>query len=169
MRKRNKMKTIDIEIAVMEYIGVRQHLIVPNVSWGISSKTKVLHECDILSLSKSGYGTEVEIKVSKHDLLKDKEKWHGHYHDYIAHLFFAVPELLEDLALANIPERAGLFVAKKYTSGNEIFIEQVRACQRNKDAVKWSDEDRYKLARLGTLRILGLKEKIRNLQNQRLL
>ena len=163
------MKTIDIEIAVMKHIGIRQNLIVPNVSWGISSNTLNLHECDILSLSKSGYATEVEIKVSKHDLLKDGEKWHGHHHNYIANLFFAVPELLEGIALTNIPERAGLFVAKKYTPGNEIFIEQVRACQRNKDAVKWNEIDRYKLARLGTMRILGLKQKIRKLQNQQLI
>jgi len=46
------MKSLDIEIAVMEYLGTRTNLIVPNVSWGMD-----LHECDILSLSKAGYAT----------------------------------------------------------------------------------------------------------------
>ena len=137
------MKTIDIEIAVMEYIGIRQHLIVPNVDWGMN-----LHECDILSLSKSGYTTEVEIKVSKHDLLKDKKKWHGHRNKNIAYFFFAVPEKLKLIALAHIPERAGLFVAKKYRpesfKGGGIYIDLIKPCLRNKNFVKWNDEDRYK-------------------------
>jgi len=163
------MKTLDIEIAIMQYIGIRQHLIVPNVSWGISSKTLSLHECDILSLSKSGYATEFEIKVSKYDLLKDKEKWHGHSHEYIADFFFVVPEKLKDIALFNIPERAGLFVANKVIQDGCIYVEQERACKRNVNAIKWTDEDRYKLARLGTMRILKLKENIQKLKNQQLL
>ena len=162
------MKTLDIEIVVMKRMGIRQNLVVPNISWGMYLDHKPLHECDILSLSKSGYATETEIKVSKYDLLKDKEKRHGHHHSHIAQLFFAVPELLEGIALENIPERAGLFVAKKNYEGY-IYIEQVRACQRNTKAVKWTDENRYKLARLGTMRILNLKEKIQKLKNQQLL
>lgn len=157
------MKSLDIEIAVMVYLGTRANLIVPNVSYGMD-----LHECDILSLSRSGYATEVEIKVSYHDLLKDKEKWHGHHDKKIAQLFFAVPELLEGRALNVIPERAGLFVAKKVYEGL-VEIVQVKGCQRNENALKWTDEERCKLARLGTMRILKLKEKIVKLQNQQLL
>lgn len=167
------MKTLDIEIAVMNYIGIRQHLVVPNISWGIGSLTKALHECDILSLSNSGYATEWEIKVSKHDLIKDKEKYHGHSHEYIADFFFVVPEKLKLIALKYIPERAGLFVVKKYRpesfKGGGFHIDRIKSCLRNKNAVKWSDQDRYKLARLGTMRILALKEKISKLQNQQLL
>ena len=162
------MKTIDVEIAVMRYIGIRQNLVVPNVSWGISLNNQDLHECDILSLTKSGYATEVEIKVSKYDLLKDREKGHNHRHNHIARLFFAVPELLEDVALINIPDRAGLLVVRKDRNDGKIYVEQVRVCQRNMKAITWTDEDRYKLARLGTMRILGLKEKTRKLQNQQL-
>jgi len=158
------MKTLDIEIAVMKYLGIRQNMIVPNVSWGM-----YLHECDILCLSKVGYATEVEIKITKYDLLKDKEKWHGHYDEKIAYLFFAVPESLKLIALAQIPERAGLFVAEKKKSNGEISIVQIKNCLKNKNAIKWDDKERSKLGRLGTMRILKLKEKIRKLQNQQLL
>jgi len=158
------MKSLDIEIAVMEYLGTRTNLIVPNVSWGMD-----LHECDILSLSKAGYATEVEIKVSKYDLLNDKKKWHGHHDEKIAQLFFAVPEKLKLIALKCIPERAGILVAIKDPIEGSIEVELIKYCRRNENAVKWSEEDRCKLARLGTLRILKLKEKIRNLQNQQLL
>ena len=164
------MTTLEMEIAVMKYFGVRQNLIVPNVSWGMFLGNEGLHECDILSLTPSGYATEIEIKVSKHDLLKDGEKWHGHLHNHIANFFFAVPEKLKDIALEVIPERAGLFTVKRYESDyilrgthqrmqDELFATQVRPCIRNKRAVKWTDEERAKLARLGTMRILSLKEK----------
>ncbi len=52
------MKTIDIEIAVMAYLGIRKNLIVPNVSWGL-----VTYEMDLLSLTQSRYATEIEIKI----------------------------------------------------------------------------------------------------------
>jgi len=159
------VKTIEIEIAVMGYLGIRTNLIVPNVSWGIA----MLHECDLLSLSKSNYATEIEIKVSKSDLLKDGEKKHGHIHNHIAQLFFAVPTYLEKSALKTIPARSGLFVIEKHRNEHPALegiyewyttVKQIRQCERNKNAVKWNDSERLQLARLGAMRILGLKKKI---------
>lgn len=162
------MKTLEIEIALMKYYGTRQNMIVPNISWGIHG----LHECDLLVLSTSNYATEIEIKVSKADLLKDGEKKHGHQHNYITNFLFCVPDSLKDLALKEIPDRAGLLIVKKIRGQETAFsniyewrteIELIKGCTRNKNGVKWTEKDRYDLARLGTLRILGLKEKILNL------
>ena len=63
------MKAIDIELAVSNYLNPRTNLIVPNVHWGMC-----LHECDLLVITRSGYAWEVEIKVSRVDLIKNKEK-----------------------------------------------------------------------------------------------
>lgn len=69
------ISTLQCEVAIMKHFGIRANLIVPNVSWEIYSLPfRTLHECDILILSNSGYATEVEIKISKADLLKDREK-----------------------------------------------------------------------------------------------
>lgn len=158
------MKTIEMEAALMGYLDPRQNLIVPNVSWGLCG----LHECDLLALSKSGYGTEIEIKISKSDLLKDKEKSHRHNHNHIKYLFFAVPVKLKDVAMEAIPKRAGLFVVEKYVFNNgekRTIVRQVRGAEINKTHVKWGEKDRYQLARLGTMRILGLKQKIIKLNN----
>ena len=150
------MTTLDMEIAVMKHFGIVQSLIVPNVSWGISG----LHECDILSLSKAGYATEIEIKISKADLRADKKKSHGHRHGHIARLYFAVPSFLKQIALEEIPERAGLLVAvmDKQTSENIIRLQEEKPCKRNSGAHQWTDLERSKLGRLGAIRILGLKE-----------
>lgn len=158
------MTALDIEIAVIKYFNPRQNIIVPNVSWGLWNKEyKTLHECDIISLTGSSWATEIEIKVSKADLLKDNEKRHGHTHNLIRRLYFAVPEEMKDFALANIPERAGLIVVSARRNANRGYVEFAKECKINKQAVKWTDKQRFQLARLGAMRILGLKEKIKKL------
>ena len=155
------MRTIDIEIAVMQFIGIRRNIIVPNVSWGMNIG---LHECDLLCLSASNYATEVEIKVSKSDLKKDNDKGHGHFHNHIKYLYFAVPEKLVEFALQHIPERAGLLSVKKHAwgTGHEFKVEKVRKARQNPNAVQWTLKQRCNLGRLGTMRICGLLQTISN-------
>ena len=71
----DKITTPEIEVRVASFFNPRQNIIVPNISWGVN-----LHECDLLIIRKSGYGIEVEIKVSKSDLIADAKKPH-HHHD----------------------------------------------------------------------------------------
>lgn len=153
----------------MRYLDIRRNLVVPNVSWGIKTERQPrLHECDILSLTKSGYATEVEIKVSRSDLLKDCDKSHNHEHEYIKYLYFAVTKSLESVALDCIPARAGLYVVEKKrteTVFDKVYeyyyvVNMVRGARERKGAHKWTKDERYDLARLGALRILGLKTKL---------
>ena len=65
----DKITTLVMEIALARFINPRVNLVVPNVSWGFFN-----HECDLISISKSGFATEYEIKVSKSDLKADKKK-----------------------------------------------------------------------------------------------
>lgn len=175
-----KFTTLDIEIAVIDYFRPRQNLIVPNVSWGMHNKEyRSLHECDVLVLSGDNYATEVEIKISKADLLKDREKKHGHHHNLIRRLYFAVPSKLKDIALESIPDHAGLLVVSNAVKNQYVFkdstyrkieyvkVDEVRPCKINTIAVKWTDTQRLQLARLGTMRILGLKRKIQELNGKK--
>jgi len=152
------MKTLEMEVALMKYIGVRDKLVVPNVSWGMSpGNGRSLHECDLLVLSESNYATEIEIKVSKDDLKNDFKKRHQHKHRYIKYLYYAVPVNMLELALELIHPTAGLYIVK---GAYKLGVQLVREAQASLQTKKWSDEDRYKLARLGALRILSLKERI---------
>jgi hypothetical protein len=176
------MKTLDVEIAIINYFNPRQNIIVPNVSWGIFNSTyKALHECDVLILRKSGYAVEVEIKVSKSDLLADLKKGHAHYHNLIREFYYAVPKELKEIALGSIPENAGLitisremvthykwdeFIGRQAFDVEEDVVRTIRNSKIRTDAEKWSDEKRYQLTRLGTMRILGLKKKIKELQSK---
>lgn len=169
------MTTLEMEIAIIKGSHIRQNLVVPNVSWGMVNENRALHECDIIVLTPSGYATEIEIKVSKGDLLQDMNKRHNHRHNLIRKLYYAVPEKLKQTALDIIPERAGLYVVSEIEATNYKWLKgggniavpykyrrvtTVKEATINRNAIKWDDYQRYQLARLGTMRILGLKEKL---------
>lgn len=147
-----KLTALDIEIAIAECYGIRAHLIIPNVSWGLW----LGHECDLLLLTNSGYAWEFEIKVSKQDLIRDKFKGHNHFSPKIKYLYFAIPEHLEN-EIEHIPERAGIIVVTK--ENEDYYCNVIRRPTKNCD-YKFSDSERCELARLGALRIWGLKKKL---------
>lgn len=140
------LTTRDIEKKVAEYFGVRQNIIVPRVSWGFG-----IHECDLLIMTKSGYATEVEIKISKADLIKDKEKEHGHNDNRIKNFYFAIPETLREY-IEHIPERAGIIVVN-HEKKISFACETVRWPQTNKNPYKFTTEEMLHLAHLGCMRI----------------
>lgn len=156
------MKTIDIEIALMKHFNIRKNLIIPTVT-KLSGLVKF--ETDLLILSKSGYATGIEIKVSKADLLNDLKKPHiknynksrwgkEHYFGEFKYFYYAVPPELIDNALEVIYEDFGLISFK----GNKaVVIRKSKHLFNN----HWDDSKQYKLARLGALRILKYKEKIK--------
>lgn len=157
--KPRKLKTVDIEIAVAEYMNPRQKLIVPNISWGM-----MLHECDLLVITGSGYAREIEIKVSKADLIKDKEKRHGHYSHKIKNLFFAIPDYLEKHK-EHIPKRAGIITVSQNLYDGSLRCNTIREAENTSD-YKFSYEEKYNVARLGAMRIWGLKKKVVDLRHR---
>lgn len=139
----------EIEIEVACWFGYRNHVIVPNVSWGFLE-----HEADLLVLSKSGYAWEVEIKVSRSDLLRDKEKRHKHKSDKVRQLWFAIPEKLSG-SIPDIPDHAGVLVVS-----NRGLVSEVRKPKPNQSALKLTLAEQFQVARLGAMRVWGLKIKI---------
>lgn len=150
----DKPRAIDIELAVADWLDTRRNLIVPNVSYGLN-----LHECDLLVLSKSGYATEIEIKVSHSDLKADAKKWHEHRSKRIKFLYFAMPAEMKAY-IDDVPAKAGVILVslKQYGSG---YCEIVRRPLANALAVKFSMDDQFQMARLGTLRMWKLKHELR--------
>lgn len=150
----------EIEIAIANHFDIRKNIIVPNVSWGMFG-----YELDLCILNcKSMYASEVEIKISKSDLKRDQKKYRPHERNgnLIRQLWFAMPEKLrgcEDL----VPERAGIIFVK-FVNNMGITYEYRRP-KINKLARKWSIEEAFKLARLGTMRIWSLKEKSNQMMN----
>ena len=155
------MKCIEVEEAVARMFGVMAHFaIVPNIASGLW-----IHECDLLVVRKSGHAIEVEIKVSKADLKKDAAKRHGHVdrQNRIKELYFAVPKKLYDAALEFAPERAGIITIEPYTfySGQTKLVGKVRRKPTiNRAARPLTENEMLTVARLGSMRIWGLKAKL---------
>lgn len=157
-----KIKTIEMELALASYFKCYQNLIVTNCSWGLYLKNQSLHECDLLICTKSNFLWEVEIKVSKQDLIKDKEKWHNHEHPAIKRLYFAIPKYLEN-CIEHIPERAGIIIVSKTEYSNRYHC-TLKRNPKNQKGYKLLTEEKLKMALLGSMRIWGLKRKICGLQ-----
>jgi hypothetical protein len=165
--KKPRPKTLDMEIAVVKYFGVRKTTIVPNLFWGMFH-----YELDLCVLSKSGYATEVEIKTTKADLIKDREKRHGHRNEMIRYLYFALPyHLLKDIE--HVPERAGILIVEyqeaweTYTYKKEAFFSctRLRKPMHNTNR-KWTDKERNSLLRLAAMRTWTLKRQLQKARKE---
>lgn len=147
---------VEVEAAVAAYFGVRENVIVPNVSWGFFRDG---HEADLVLLKPSGWADEIEIKVSKADIKRDlgKNGGRGHVRNlFMRRLWFAVPEHLAGDPC--IPEFAGILsLSRGDHSGARVRIHSLRAPKVNPAAKKLSEHDQLRLMRLGCMRIWGLK------------
>lgn len=165
-----KLDIKQIEFAIARHFGVRDNIIVPNISWGFFST----HEADLLIMSKTGYLTEVEIKRSYNDLLADFKKTTSHYEGKVEHMYYAVPVSIAEKSWKAITEsfygqkvKCGLLTY--YESG---FVKEVVTApsissilHRNKIGNRLFLEERLKLARLGVMRYWSMQERILTKQN----
>jgi len=170
------ISTTEIELAIARHYGTREHIIVPNISWGFN----YMHECDMFIIKKTGYAVEVEIKRSKSDLINDFKKPHQHKSNRIREFFYAIPKKnLADWGKL-IPEHAGILSYDKIEediwdkklrkwSGKKrwvMIVRRERNAKANTTSRKLTTEEQLKVARLGCLRIWNLKQKlIKNEQN----
>lgn len=153
-----KIKTIDIEIAIMREFNYRQNLIVPN----ITSMYDVLDfETDMLVLTKANLAYGFEIKISKSDLKKDFEKIQHkniNYFRKFKYFYYAIPSELVEYAQTIIPSHFGIWALDINERGFKRFYE-VRKPVKLFDHY-FTNSQRYEIARLGAMRIYTLKLKL---------
>lgn len=102
-----EIKTKDLEIAVL--LHERQSELK-------SLRTSLPWECDVLTVTKSGYATEWELKISRSDFKADfKKPKHRQFEKgkggMIKHFYYVVPEGL--VSVDEIPTYAGLMYVRK--------------------------------------------------------
>jgi hypothetical protein len=148
-----KLHSGHMEVAVAELIGWREHIIVPNVFWGLNLR----HEADLLVLDKSGRFTEIEIKISKSDLKADFKKKHDHYTKIIGRLIYAVPDKLVETAKELIPKEAGLISVNWNQYIGKFEAKWIRTCKHFKHTEKPDQKTVQKFMHLGCMRIWSLK------------
>ena len=150
-----------VELGLAKYFDLRKNIIVTNVSWGM-----LLHEADLLILSKSGYLTEVEIKRSWSDFLADFKKTHTHDDPKISWHYYAVPESIVDRCkekLAEVDNRRKWGLISYADWNGECMPTMVM--RPSNHGYHSSDkrlyiEEQLQLARLGAMRVWNQKQKL---------
>lgn len=159
---------VDIEFAVAHFFGIRENIIVPNVSWGLFRDG---HEADVVVIKTSQWAEEVEIKVSKADIKRDLGKRGGRGHarnPMMRRLWFAVPEALCDDP--NIPGFAGVLAVAPGAGGSRGCgrVRVHRPASLNPGGRKLSDAEVAKTLRLAVFRLWDKKQaRVRDLNEAR--
>lgn len=154
-----KMTALEIEIALAYKFHYRTNTIVPNVSWGAG-----IHECDLLMVTRSKYAWEIEIKVTKHDLMRDSHKAHAHDHEKIKYLLFAIPDYLYQFKYA-IPAHSGIIVMSRDNRTRGLNAQIMRKPEA-RGRYQWNENEINDLHRLASLRIWSLKEHIQRVKDR---
>jgi len=158
------MTAKQVELYIARFIGTGQNMIVPNVRWGIG----IAHECDILYATGSSYAHEIEIKVSRSDLLVDKKKrkfdntlsiGYNKPASIIRSLSYAIPAALEN-SIPDIISTAGVIIVDEHGR-----CKRIRKAKTYTNARKLTGTELACLGRLSNMRMWNLKEKIEK-QNQ---
>lgn len=157
----NRLPTIE-EIEYALFIFFKRNISITN--YFVSG-----HEADFLMVRKTKYAVEVEIKRSVADLKADLKKPHGHKSRLIAELYYAVPEKIYDKCLPLIPEDAGVFQICYSPFYGTWLAYKKRGAKRNKDAVKWNDQQIEQILRYSNYHIWSAKKKIIKLKKQRVM
>lgn len=131
----------------------RRYAVVPNVSWGLLN-----YEADLLCLSKSGVFHEVEIKISKSDMISDSNKKFYHRDPKIGRLWFAYPMYLVNSVLDLVPEWAGivgveLFLVKDKFIYKTNTIQRPRPNMRHYETRNPDQREIISFLRLGVIRM----------------
>ena len=162
--KQKTISLLEMETSIAKMFGVRQHIIVPNISWGFLS-----HEADLCVITKSGCLKEIEIKRSFSDFKADFKKGHTHNdrQNRITEFYYAFPIELLEKCLPLVPEGAGIITCHKDINKTwKPYARLERKAKRIKGSRSLNTLEQLSIARLGCLRIMPLKEKLITLQNK---
>lgn len=149
-----KIHSGHIEVAVSVLLDYRTNLIVPNVSygWGLA------HEADLIVVTPSNKVTEVEIKISRSDLLIDlKKPKHKKTSKVIGRLVYAIPTELKDVFIENFPKEYGLITVEWNSKYGVHEAKWDRMVRYNKEVLPITDKKKMELQRLGCMRVWDLK------------
>jgi len=149
-------KVQDALTAKGQIFDFRRYSSVPNVSYGLL----YTGEADLICLSGAGVFHEVEIKVSKQDMISDLQKGHAHNHEIVQRLWYAFPGYLQNDIEPLVPIWAGIItVYFKIKNGNlgykTVVVRRPHPKLRttNRQNRKPTQEEIIKFLRLGVMRM----------------
>jgi len=154
----NYETALEIEIALVKYFNPHVCTILPNAYYALGFK----YELDLLVISNRLHGVEVEIKVSKTDIVRDLKKKHCHDDPRLKHVYFAIPEILVP-SIVHIPYHFGVLCVLRDGS-----VRKIRSAAVINSSYLFDPGEISEIFRLTYLRFWSAKEIIVNLTNNKL-
>jgi hypothetical protein len=146
VEKIEKITTPDVERCILRRFGVRQNIIIFNISWGFLN-----YEADVLICGRyTRLLDEIEIKVSKQDFRADSKKRRHHSSKRTRYFSYAVPWYICDYVKENIEDGVGLYSVDKKGWLDDIVAPKKRCDYR------LTENEQLKLAILGCMRIQNI-------------
>lgn len=147
------IKTVEMELAVANFMYKKG-------AEAVISKTNFLrYEADILSVTKSHYLTEVELKVSKSDFMADFKKRHGHSSKLTKYLYYSVTTDLVELAKEKLKPSVGIIEVYRDPRYHTIIRCKVIREPEIRSNKPLTDKQIIDLYRLGCYKEWGFKAK----------
>ena len=170
METNKSLFEIEVALAKLPEFDFRKNIVAYNIN-GISDRLPIWHECDMLVCSKSGYLTEIEIKRSWSDFLADFKKKHKHESEgLIKYFYYCLPSYFELEKTYKILEEndilySGIYFYDDYLNF-QFHAAKIRDdyyANRSMICKKLFIEQQLEIARLASMRVIGLKEKLNKL------
>lgn len=147
-RKHTEMSMTWMLVNRSKLVDLGRQIVIPNAYYGVG----LSWEADLLLISEAGYLTEIEIKVSKPDLLADEHKHKfkiSGFRQKIKRFYYAIPEYLEADFPKHYQNYAGLIV---------VPIDPNKRCElRFKAPVNSKAKRISDITRSKAMRLLGLR------------
>lgn len=150
-----------------EVFSCRRWTVCPNVSWGWG----LAYEADLIAVSKAGYVNEVEIKISRSDLVADRRKAKhtgGGLDPRVKRFWYAVPTVLVEAALSIAPPHHGVIeiheVKNSWDTAPRLKTRISRAAATIETAKSITTVQMSELLRLGYLRYWDLRHRRREMK-----
>lgn len=114
-----------VEAAVRRHVDHRANILIPEAEiWSGVGSTRGSYRADFMSITKAGYGTELEVKVSRGDWKADlgKPKWSTRgFPPWVTRFIYVVPV---SLGIPDfVPPQAGVW----HVESNVTFLHDDRA------------------------------------------
>lgn len=115
----------DVMLALLRHIQWGAGLLFPEAQFGGG-------RCDLLFITRSGYATEYEIKVTAADWKRDaaKWKWKSSERESVARFFYVVPVDLLESPPEILPAGCGVISVSRSTRGGFPIAREVTPARR---------------------------------------
>ena len=140
----------------------RVNTAVPNVTYFSG------YEMDLLIISKSGYATEIEVKLNISDFKNDFKKKKFHDCKMVTSMYYCVPSKIIDQVKAKLDTDFPKFgiISFEWVKGNpnldnsdHLYFEMVKSAQKKYPAYKWNRFEIQKALYLCMLKMWSLRKK----------